>query len=456
MRNPLFLRGVSSRSVRLTLAAVLFLGLTAFVTPDALAGKIAHVTSIGVLSVHDDSEPGPMKSGEVPDDVLKANTIVFNVTYLDPANVGFNDPAYPDRKNRLLDALQYVGDAIGETGTLDLRVSASTWAGTSSYLAYGGTYYAFDAGFSNGNAYQRLKTGTKPSPSYPELTLTVNWSHNYYLGTGAPGGSQADLLSVLIHEFTHGIGISSLSESNGGTAVDGTYTVFDNFLVTGYNDDLFADISGTVMYVGLPGDLTGDSGGVKFTGPNATAAFGSNPPIYCPSTWQSGSSIAHWNQGGIPGGAVMEPIIVSGTTKRVYHPMEIGALKDLGYSMAALPSPVQFIVQPTGGWYEEGPTHTFNVMVTGTTGTVTYQWVKDGVNIPGATGTEYTLNSLVIQDTGHYWCAINDETKALYESDHVYLGVFPVGSLPVGGLTGLGIAIGLCLLTGARTLRRKR
>ncbi|MDQ2834358.1 MAG: immunoglobulin domain-containing protein [Acidobacteriota bacterium] len=49
-----------------------------------------------------------------------------------------------------------------------------------------------------------------------------------------------------------------------------------------------------------------------------------------------------------------------------------------------------------------GQTATFNVVASGT-GTLTYQWSKNGTAIPGATGTSYTTPATVIGDSGSHF-----------------------------------------------------
>jgi len=55
----------------------------------------------------------------------------------------------------------------------------------------------------------------------------------------------------------------------------------------------------------------------------------------------------------------------------------------------------------------EGGSATFNVTATGT-GPLSYQWRKNGSNIPGATGPSYTINPVAGEDTGGYDCVITN------------------------------------------------
>ncbi len=74
-----------------------------------------------------------------------------------------------------------------------------------------------------------------------------------------------------------------------------------------------------------------------FVGTNATNNYGAYPPVYAPPTFVSGSSLSHWDPS-VPGRAVMEPSTPSGVTFREYLIVEIGALRDIGYTNATEPS----------------------------------------------------------------------------------------------------------------------
>ncbi len=74
-------------------------------------------------------------------------------------------------------------------------------------------------------------------------------------------------------------------------------------------------------------------------------------------------------------------------------------------------NPINFTAQPAGGSKYVTQSHSFSVTCTGGTGTLTYKWQKDGVDIPGATGNIYTIGSLATTDTGSYQCLVGDTTR---------------------------------------------
>lgn len=282
-------------------------------------------------------------------DTYISHGITFNIQYQD-INTGFNDPVLgPQRKQVLINALDYVADVLNTPGgRLDLNVSSVVLAGQ--YLANAGPIVVWTLpltpGVNNGCAYQHLLDGSVDpnGPSYPDMQLTVNWNYNYYLGTGTPSSNQFDLLSILIHEITHGIGFLSAIAYNdsqcGGNRPDGTgwsgsqpdiYTSMDTFLVTG-NNNYF--ISSSFYFIGQGYYFTGGDNGVYLNAPNAVLVYGSRPRLYSPSSYQCGSSISHWNNLG----GVMDPSIAPGVVKRSYMPFEVAFLRDIGYVNASLPT----------------------------------------------------------------------------------------------------------------------
>ncbi|HPO16226.1 MAG TPA: hypothetical protein PLI09_22515, partial [Candidatus Hydrogenedentes bacterium] len=271
-----------------------------------------------------------------PDDQVVYNGITFNLYYLDlqnNTNVGFDNDAStgPKAQARFKETLQYVASVINETGTLDVVVNESQTDG-SGFLAAAGTYFSNTPGFQMGSTMSRLKNDIKPFNGYEEVYLTVDFGWNWYLDKGTPGFSQPDFLTVLLHEMTHSLGLISLCSNTGDSVVaPNVYSMWDKEVVR--RTGMFNLFVGTPPeFTGALFDLTGQN--LAFAGSEAFLRYGHGlaPGVYAPSTWQSGSSISHWDTGNIIGGAVMEHLVVTGTTRREWSPVDIGALVDLGYT----------------------------------------------------------------------------------------------------------------------------
>ncbi len=269
--------------------------------------------------------------------------ITWTITYLDIDNitgVGFDHSTKgADRRARLEDALEYVSSILNETGTLDVLVEESQTDGNG-FLAAAGTYYWDTPSFQTGFAFEHIDTESDPHGDFEDINLTVDFGRTWNERTGAPSGSQFDLISVLVHEITHGLGISSLSDSSGNpppTFEEKVYTTWDEELERDSgSQDLFANgIGGDPEFKGSSSDLI--SNDVVFKGADATTDFGSSPPAFAPDPFDSGSSLSHFDDDLT---AVMTPSIPPGVTKRVYSSFEIAALRDVGWSNASLSSEV--------------------------------------------------------------------------------------------------------------------
>ena len=283
-------------------------------------------------------------------DLFTTHGVNFNINYQD-VNTGFNDLTLgPQRKAVLQSALEYIASVLNVPGgKVDVNVSSVYLAGQ--FLANAGPivvwYEPITPAINNGCVFQHLLNGSvdPDGPSLPDMQLTVNWNYTYNLGTGDPGPMEFDLLSVLIHEITHGIGfLASIAYNDsgcgGGTRPNGTgwtgsqpdiYTAFDTFLITG-NNHFF--ISSSFYYIGASSYFLGVDNGVYCSASGAAGLWGTRPRIYSPSVYECGSSISHWNNLG----GIMDPSIPPGTKKRAYLPFEVAFLKDIGYINAAEPS----------------------------------------------------------------------------------------------------------------------
>ncbi len=433
------------------------------VTVWASAETVVFRDSTGKTELVDTQNPGEHAMPAGPLEMYgKAGGIAFNVSYEDVTlhnGIGFDDATNgAARRARVGEIFTYLNSVLNHTGVCDVKftVSDNAGGGGSGVLATGGTYYMQTAGFVNGFAFDHITTGVDPYGSMPDIHVVVHFGWPWYQGTGTPSSSQIDLKSVLLHEVTHGLGICSLTNANGTSAIfSGAYAKWDDLLETGNGKDLFG--GNPPAFLGFASDLTGGDNGVRFKGANAMSVYGSKPPIYAPSPWQGGSSIAHWNSG-TTGNPVMEPSIGNGEVVRAYPPFEIGAMKDIGYSVVSA-AVFGFAQTPTGGWFEEGAKIDLSVSVRNAVGTVTYQWKKDSAVIDGATLSTYTINPAVLDEIGSYYsCQATDTSKAVttVETTPVLVRVFAFGTLPVAGTIGLVVAALFSMGVGVVGIRRRR
>jgi hypothetical protein len=272
---------------------------------------------------------------------VEQNELTMNVLFKDLDGIGFREASLGEmRRARLYDALRYVADTLNASGELNVMIGPSK-SDVTGALAQGGPMFASLDGLTQGNVFQRLKTGTVPSPNSAEMVLTFNWGYKWHLGTDAPPSDALDLRSVLVHEITHCLGFISLIAADGssrfssGSGGTNTYTVFDSMLAKKPSlNRLLGGTPSDPLFVGLAADLTG--GAVVFAGPAATAAFGTSPPVYSASPFAPGTSLQHWVEDEVPD-AVMQPRYAPGAMRRLYASVDIAVLRDIGWTEAEAP-----------------------------------------------------------------------------------------------------------------------
>jgi len=368
----------------------------------------------------DANAPGKFtKLKSAPHDVYNNATkgsITWSVTYTDvdmATGFGWDDPTDgPTRRACLVAVLAYVDSVLDSPvpTTIDIDFSLSETDGSANgpTLAFAGTFFPSTAGvtgFFEGVMAEHVRTGIDPAGAgaIPDIFSTVDfgwtWNSDH---TVSPAGGEIDLFTVLLHEITHGLGFSSLLDSTGVSLLNGispgSFSVYNSFMEiddggpvgSGPSTPLF---DGSFAFVGTaPGDLT--SGAVVSTAPTAAAVLGSNPALYAPGTFTSGSSLSHWDLATFPT-SVMKPSVSSGTMFRTYELFELGMLFDLGYtSVDVTTTPTfNFVTDSTGVFETDGsrtvsvhlspPSLTGSVSVTYTTSAGT---ATAGVDYTDVTG----------------------------------------------------------------------
>ncbi len=340
-----------------------------------------HVVDASELT-DDDLEQGPVRTlrAAAPGD------ITFNVAYLDVTGntgVGFDHPSAGALRRATFEAvLAYLDSVLYESGTCDIRVEQSETSGTG-FLATGGPRYHFSASsgdyFLPGDAFEHITTGIDPGGG-PDVVITVNFGYTWNGGTDPVQPGEMDLYSVLLHELTHGLGVLSLSDADGGSQLSsGRLATFDNFLYTSggvklWNTQGVFQVSASV--------LRGGTGSVLFRGPQASKFFLKAPAVYTPSTFNDGSSVSHWDSNITPR-PVMRHSIANGTENRAYQPFEVAALRDLGYDTDSGQDP------PPGP--EEPEASTLAAATDAGEGRMRLEWTSTGLTPTQFLGFAYDL-----------------------------------------------------------------
>lgn len=309
----------------------------------ASGDELVFVGSHGTREVVDRKHPGRFGTPPPPVNVLKSGNVSWNIYYEDvvsDSNYGFDDPSQGATRRACAEAvLAYIDAVLNETtgATLDMYFESVNWGG---FLADSGTFWSGSVGYDNGFAFEHITTGIDPDPDIVDIYCLISFAYTWNSDhTVAPDATQIDLFSVLLHEMTHGLGILSTSRADGTSLVSdsnpGIYSEWDRLLQFGVGTHCWNSAT-TALEVPVSAFTSND---IYFGGAAATAAFGSRPPVYAPSTFAFGSSLSHFRTGMV--NSVMEHSISAGESKREYLPVDLGALEDIGYAnAAALPPPI--------------------------------------------------------------------------------------------------------------------
>ncbi|GAY18105.1 Ig-like domain-containing protein [Mycobacterium sp. shizuoka-1] len=162
---------------------------------------------------------------------------------------------------------------------------------------------------------------------------TIDWNFGYAWGLTTVGASQYDFQSTAMHELMHTLGFLSVVDSAGNNTVP-NWTTFDGFVVTSNGTSVFTGSNWNTAY---NSNLTGGNGGLYFGGANAVAAYGGPVPLYTPKPWESGSSMSHLDDSTFTGSItkLMNAASDTGLGVRTLSAVEIGIMKDLGYTMVS-------------------------------------------------------------------------------------------------------------------------
>lgn len=123
-------------------------------------------------------------------------------------------------------------------------------------------------------------------------------------------------------------------------------------------------------------------------------------------------------------------------------------------------SGIRFVQLQGGGWYEEGDPITLQAFVIGATGSITYEWTKNGTVIPLAVTSVINIPSASSADIGSYCCKATDTAPASGDPTDVTacvsVSVFAVGSLPTGSYASMVLLFAAVCAAGGLVLALRK
>jgi hypothetical protein len=192
----------------------------------------------------------------------------------DGANTGFNDPTpvTPVGGNngttlgqQRLNAFQFAANIWGATlnsnVTITIRASWAALSCSSSSATIGqagaaGIFRDFPnapvAGTWYAAALANALSGTDLNPSSPDITAQFNSNLgnagcldgiHFYLGVDNNHGNDVDLVATLMHEFAHGLGFQTFTNTGTGALNAGFPSIYDRFLLDNSNGKTWAQMT---------------------------------------------------------------------------------------------------------------------------------------------------------------------------------------------------------------------
>ncbi|TGD84099.1 hypothetical protein BayCH28_27130 [Mycolicibacterium sp. CH28] len=225
--------------------------------------------------------------------------------------------------------------------TLTYQVTGQYSLFGSTLASAGSDLISSDPGFYSTVVQNKILTGQDANGSAPDGVIDWNFGYSWAYGSSV-GGGQYDFQSTATHELLHTFGFLSVVDSAGNNTYP-NWTTFDSFIVTSAGTPAIGN--DFVWKTAYNANLIGSNGGLYFGGPNAVAAYGGYVPLYTPNPWESGSSISHLDDNTFTGAnqKMMNASSNTGLGVRTLSAVEIGILKDLGYTMVS-PSPTSMLL----------------------------------------------------------------------------------------------------------------
>ena len=167
----------------------------------------------------------------------------------------------------------------------------------------------------------------------------------WYLGLDNAHGSGIDLVTVLLHEFGHGLGFQTFTDPQTGDFFSGDPSIWDRFLRDDSTGKLWMNMTSAERVT------SSTNSSLVWAGPQVTAgvpgfliagADSSNRVLmYAPNPLEVGSSVSHFDRSASPN-LLMEPVISNDLTHNVGPPndLTVTLLKDIGWNSAnGVPTP---------------------------------------------------------------------------------------------------------------------
>lgn len=263
----------------------------------------------------------------LPPDPLPPNAELLcgsiKLTFMDVVNgtsYGFDDPTLGSiRRNCVCATMNYIQSVINfpasitPTTPVEILFDVSV-NNTSPTLAFATpvfppAFFSNVSGYYSGYVYDYITTGINPAPVNQEHgMITVNFNKSYSYCSPTIGDCEFDFQSIILHEFTHLLGMGSLITENAGLLesahAPNIFTEFDNLFLYYQQGTSFLKLADIVAYSGngginpaLPANMfTTYSLYNKVWLDNTPLTNKTNQPIYSRYNFSPGTSLSHFDE----------------------------------------------------------------------------------------------------------------------------------------------------------------
>ena len=168
----------------------------------------------------------------------------------------------------------------------------------------------------------------------PDIICSFSNKFNWYFGTDGKTPSNAyDFVSSVLHEITHGLGVSGFLKNESGTGYfdnnNNLPSIYDYHIFNALNQQISDKSLFNSPSTELHGQLISDE--LKFFEPGENHGQGETVDwLYAPSTWRDGASIYHLKGSGYDNG-LMTPYASKGAA--IHHPGDnvLRILSEMGW-----------------------------------------------------------------------------------------------------------------------------
>ena len=261
--------------------------------------------------------------------LINQGAVTFDFDYTEGAQ--YWTPERREALQRSADALILYFRVLNPV-VLNYVVRAQDDPDSSTLASAGSALISDEPGYWDTVVQHKLRTGVDVNGTAADGRITWNFGSDWALGDEV-GADEFDFQSTAMHELLHSFGFLSMTDEPGDNE-GRDWATLDRFLVTANGRrPIDRNFDWDTDYDAI---LTGQDGGLYVGGRYARAAYGGRAvPLYTPSPWEGGSSGSHTDDKTFIDAAqlMMNAKTGEGPGVRVLSVMEIGILRDIGYTV---------------------------------------------------------------------------------------------------------------------------